>query len=256
MGVANFIRTFGNRAPRVIFCGLGGLLLVNVLALVVTARANINIGLVATGLLGALLLAYGFLFETLRGWKWLQVLVSSILILVLGLSVFLYKYGTADNATFDEDAVIVLGAALNGSRISNSLARRLDVAVDYHRRNPAAVIVVSGGQGPQESATEASLMAQYLEEHGVQAELIIQEGGSTSTVENFEFSGQLLNQKFPQGFTAAFITNDFHVYRANQIATRLGVADRHLSAGITWYLVPVTYMRETIALLHHWVLGG
>jgi len=234
---------------------LGGVLLVNVLALVITARANINIGLITTGLLGALLLAYGLMFDRLRGWKWLQVLVSSVLILVLGLSVFLYKYGTADNATFDEDAVIVLGAALHGNRISNSLARRLDVAVDYHKRNPAAVIVVSGGQGPQESTTEASLMAAYLEERGVPDDLIIQEGRSTSTVENFEFSGQLLNQKFPQGFTAAFITNDFHIYRANQIVTRLGVADRHLSAGITWYLVPVTYMRETIALLHNWVLG-
>ena len=233
--------------------GIGALLLVYALWLLFTGRINLNVGLFVNLGLGLLFVVYGLVFQQVRRWRWLHILVASGCAFIIGLAAFLFAYGNNHTVRYDEDAVVVLGASLHGGRISNTLARRLDAAVYYHGRNPAAIVVVSGGQGWQETTTEASLMAQYLIDHGVPAGQIIQEGNSTSTEENFLFTSQILDEKFPDGYTAAFITNDFHIYRAHAIATRLGVADRHLSAPITWYLIPITYLRETVAMAQHWL---
>jgi uncharacterized SAM-binding protein YcdF (DUF218 family) len=67
------------------------------------------------------------------------------------------------------------------------------------------VLIVSGGQGRQENIAEALAMGRYLTEKGVPAEQIFKEEKSTSTYENFLFSKDILEQKFPQGYSAVFI---------------------------------------------------
>ena len=66
---------------------------------------------------------------------------------------------------------------------------------------------MSGGQGPDEDRTEASVMHDYLEQHGIDATRIIIEDQSTSTYENLVFSKELLpkeTKKLPS-FLMTFI---------------------------------------------------
>ncbi len=63
--------------------------------------------------------------------------------------------------------IIVLGAQIRGTAITNSLERRLIKAIEYLDENPETRVIVSGGQGNGESISEAEAMAAYLEEHGM-----------------------------------------------------------------------------------------
>ena len=60
--------------------------------------------------------------------------------------------------------VIVLGAQVRGNKISRTLERRLDKAVEYAAYHPNTVFVLSGGQGDDEDVTEASRYVPIYEE--------------------------------------------------------------------------------------------
>jgi uncharacterized SAM-binding protein YcdF (DUF218 family) len=154
------------------------------------------------------------------------------------------------------DAVLVLGAGLWGSEPSPTLTRRLDTALVYARANPQALIVVSGGQGPDEERTEASAMAEYLEDHGIDPGRILQEGASYSTYDNFALSKALLDQRLSPGYRVVFVTSDFHIYRASRLARAEGMSAQGLaSASVPWYL-PMYYVREYLVILKYWIFGS
>ncbi|WP_249646204.1 YdcF family protein, partial [Lysinibacillus sp. D3C2_S12] len=91
------------------------------------------------------------------------------------------------------DYMIILGAKVKpGGVPSLSLKSRLEVAVQYLTIYPHVKVIVSGGQGPDEDRTEASVMKDYLEPNGIEASRIIIEDQSTSTYENLVFSKELL----------------------------------------------------------------
>lgn len=201
------------------------------------------------------LFLYGSFFEKLVKKKWLTycilTLCSCFIVLVAVLSV----YGINDNVTFGEDAVVVLGAGLRGERVTRLLAQRLDKAVEFSLNNPGAVIVVSGGQGPDEDISEALAMERYLIARGVPAESIIKEDASTSTFENISYSKAILDDLFDDTYEIAVITNDFHVLRAVRVADRLGLAATHLHAATEWNGIPFYYSRECLAIVKFWVFG-
>jgi len=182
-----------------------------------------------------------------------MVAIGICFILVL-FSGFLAIYGNRDNAQYNEDLVIILGAGIRNNQVSPSLAQRLDKAVEYHRKNPRAVLIVSGGKGTQERISEALAMEQYLITKGIPAEQIIKEEKSTSTYENFLFSKELLKQKFPQGCLTVFITSDFHIYRAEKMARSTGITARRIGANTVWYTIPANYLREMLAVIKTWIL--
>ena len=168
---------------------------------------------------------------------------------------FVAVSGYTDRPQGDEKAVIVLGAGLRGDRVSNLLRYRLDAAYDYWQTNRDAVIVVTGGQGPQELIPEATAMKRYLMEKGVPEDMLIEEDKSTSTEQNFLFSKKLLAQR---GITAkdpvVFVTNAFHCYRGGQYAAKAGFTDVDaLPAGIPPTAILPCYLREVFAVLYYWV---
>lgn len=125
----------------------------------------------------------------------------------------------ADNAT-----VVVLGAAVRGNQPSLSLKVRLDAAADYLKQHPTAVCIVSGGQGADESCTEAAVMRTYLIRKGIAPERIYSEERSTSTYENIVFSQEII-QKNDLDPHMAIATQEFHQYRAQHLAKQAGVQD-------------------------------
>ena len=229
---------------------IGGFLLINLIFL--TFVANFTLGMVLQGLVSICLILYGVWFGKIS--KTGHMLIGTTCLLALVFAAFLAFYGNSDNAKFDEDAVIVLGAGIRGEQVPLTLARRLDKAVLYFFQNPDAIIVVCGGQGPQEHITEALAMERYLIAKGIPQEKIIKEEKSTSSYENFSFAHDLLSPRFPQGFSGVLVTNDFHVYRATRIAQYAGISAKHIGAHTEWYTLPVNYLREMLAVVKMWVM--
>lgn len=153
------------------------------------------------------------------------------------------------------DYFIVLGCWLmNGNRISPMLAGRVDKAIAaYNKQKQAgkkAKILLSGGKGSDEKLAEAEAMQQYAIAHGVPVEDTIVENQSVNTWENMRFSKQKMDALSPNGYSCAFVTSDYHVFRAGIYAKKAGL--RHtkgIGSKTKGYYFPNAMIREYIALL-------
>ncbi|MEX3105794.1 hypothetical protein DF268_14895 [Streptomyces sp. V2] len=158
------------------------------------------------------------------------------------------------------DFVVVLGCGLvGGSRVPPLLAGRLDrgrAAFDSQRAaGRETMLLVSGGQGPDEDLPEARAMADHLVAAGVPADLILVEDRSRTTRENLRFSKALMRARKPD-HRALVVTNDFHVMRAAQIARREKVEAQVVGARTARYFWPSATIREFVAVfLSHRVLN-
>jgi len=154
------------------------------------------------------------------------------------------------------DVIIVLGAGVSGDKPSWILENRLECAAEYLRTYPNAVAVVSGGLGPGKRMTEASVMKKYLLEKRVASERIIVEDKSTTTLENFEFSKKILEEKFGNTYSASYITNRFHVYRAGLIAKKMGLTVSGIAAEDVYAVMVSNYLREYFALMKYFLFSS
>ncbi|RLK58855.1 YdcF family protein [Actinokineospora cianjurensis] len=203
-------------------------------------------GVAMLGLAGAAAAVVGF-----GGPRWLVAAVASVVLVaaylaflfvaLLAYSVLYSRIGRSKRA----DAIIVLGAGLNGSTVPPLLANRLDRAVE--RLDGDAVLVVSGGQGTDEQVSEAEAMAEYLRGQGVPDERILVEDKATSTEENLRNSMALLAGG--DTGTVVAVTNNYHVFRTAVLARRLHLTLHVVGAPTATYFVPSAFLREFVALL-------
>lgn len=154
----------------------------------------------------------------------------------------------------DLDYLIVLGAQVRPSgKPSEVLRYRLVAARDYLDENPRTRVVVSGGQGPNEPCPEGEAMARWLERAGVDADRIIVESASKTTVENLQNSRALIDDDDAR---IGIVTNNFHLFRAMCMAERLDI--KHVwgipAHSRPWYL-PNNLLRECLALVKA-AIGG
>jgi uncharacterized SAM-binding protein YcdF (DUF218 family) len=186
--------------------------------------------------------------------KLLHFTAWSICTIIIIFTVSLAIFGSTSNVDYTEDVVIVLGAGLRSDySVSSPLYWRLQVAIEYFRENPNAMIIVCGGLGAGRTVTEAEAMARHLTERGIPEESIILEDRSTTTVENLAFAKEILDGYFPEGFRAVLISNDFHMYRAVRLAQIEGIYVNHRGAFTPQFTIPVNYLRESAAVIHMWI---
>jgi len=157
--------------------------------------------------------------------------------------------GAADR---DVSCVVILGAGVNGTQPSLMLRVRLDAALTYLADKPDIPVIVSGCQGSGEDITEAECMYRYLTAHGIEASRVWKEERATSTRTNFAYSAALMRQRgIDPAVAFAYVTNDFHVYRAGVIAgtsQACGVAAK-LPRSLYFDALEVNYfVREAFAL--------
>ncbi len=243
---------------QIIFIILGTIVLAN--GLYASTVCNMNAGLVVNILLGIIILVYGVFYRLLikKLPKWFIGLFYFGLTILAVVIPVLFISGKTNNVTYKEDAIIVLGAAVRGERISGALQRRLDAAIDYYEENPDVIIVVTGGKGPQESITEALAMERYLIANGIPKDKIIKEEKATSTYENFKFSKELLDEYFgEQGksdYELAYITDDYHIYRAGQLAKIAGLGEMtHCHSNTHKTIMLPSGLRECMAIVKLWI---
>lgn len=185
--------------------------------------------------------------------KWarraLLVLVAAGFIFFAVLEVWVVSWARTDDET-DVSAVIVLGAGVNGTTPSLSLAVRLQAALDYVAERPDIPIIVTGAQGPGEAISEARCMADWLIAHGVAADRIWLEEQATDTVENIRYSKELLvSHGMDPTANYAVVTSDYHLCRAAylwRLPYMVPVA-AHMP-GRYWPLTVNYYIREAFAM--------
>ncbi len=238
---------------KIILLIMGTVLLIN--AVIMLFIANYNSGILFTGIMAVVLFICGIFFDALYKIKWLKYSIIIAFILLLCLLSFIMLYGQTDNVTYSEDAVIVLGSGIDGEQITTQLAYRLDKAVEYYNINPDVVIVVSGGQGLQETIPEALAMERYLISRGIPKDRILKEEKSISTYTNLINSKTILDRHFNRDYKVTLITSDYHVYRAVKFAKATGLDCTHYHAKIEWYSIPMRYLRECVAVVRLWIVG-
>lgn len=141
------------------------------------------------------------------------------------------------------DYIIVLGAQVKSSGPSIVLKYRLDEAIKYLNENENTLVVVSGGKGINEPDAEANIMKNYLINNGINEEKIIVEDKSHSTKENIINSKQLIEKDKNVGI----VTNNFHVFRAMQIASENGLNAKGIPSKSTFIYLPNNLLREFFA---------
>lgn len=238
---------------RLIIAAIGVLLLIYSAVMLFTV--NFNVGIVFTAALGVVFIAVDVFLDSVIKIKWLTALFAVMGIFAVTMVTFIALYGRNDNVDFNEDAVVVLGAGIAGEEATPQLKYRLDAAVRYLNDNRNAIIVVCGGQGPQESISEALAMERYLISCGIDGGRILKEDKSTSTEANIANAKDILDSLFDGEYNIALITSDYHIYRAACMARDAGFNCKHYHATIEWYAVPMRYVRECVAVLKYWIFG-
>lgn len=200
-----------------------------------------------------------FMLFRKKGWRRLRILLIVLLCLsfaaITALEIPILRNAHTDAG--EADYLIVLGAGVNGTVPSLSLTDRLQAARDYLQAHPAAVAIVSGGQGDGERITEAEAMRRWLESAGVEPQRILMEPQATTTEENIAFSLDILRQRGAENASVAIVSSEYHLYRAKCIARAQGVENPLGVAGKTSY--PVLrfnyFLREAFAVAYLRLLG-
>ena len=176
----------------------------------------------------------------------------ALLVYFIICNVIIFIYANQKPAA-NADTLVVLGSQVVGTpaQAPLTLQIRLNTAINYLQNNPNTKVIVCGGQGPDESATEASVMAKYLIDNGINADRVYQEDQSKRTAEQFIFANRVL----PLGRTVV-VTNDFHILRSIMLAKRSGINDvSGLSAPLSFNNGDryVALIREPLALANSWL---
>lgn len=229
--------------------------------LLVSTLSNFNLGVILPAFFGIPLMIAAFLLPHMDGGfllvlkRMMQVCyaLAGVIFLVCGI---LMLSAQNDAKNVKADAVIVLGAAVHGDKVTWVLENRLNTAMEFLNANPEAVCVVSGGQGNGETVTEGSAMKKYMVEHGADESRIFTEEQARNTVENFRFSKAILDGRLGEGYSAAFVTTNFHVYRASRVARAEGLPSVGISAPDVWYLRLNNFMRESVGICVYALRGS
>ncbi len=149
---------------------------------------------------------------------WLT-LASSVWLLFIATSI--WSFGAQDNAR-KADCAIVLGAAAYHKHPSPVFKERIDHALSLYRQGFVSTIIFTGGYGTGAPFSESEVAEKYAIRQGVDANDILIEKQSRSTVDNLAQAKILM---ILNGLNSAIIVSDpLHLKRASIIAKHLKIA--------------------------------
>lgn len=124
-----------------------------------------------------------------------------------------------DITKIELDHIIVLGALMRENGPSLTLQMRLDTAIDYLKKHPNTIAILSGGQCAKDEINESLGMEQYFIQHGIPKAQFLLESHATNTRENMKFSRNFYD---PTEYNIGIVTSDFHMFRSICIARKEG----------------------------------
>ncbi len=247
-------------AAAIATAGLGGGSLWHALVLTRLVRVRATDVLIALLGAGMLLLAAGIALAAVPAPAvarallllalplWAAGLAFAVLLTAMAL------YARRSRAEPAPGTVLILGAGLRGRAVGPLLRRRVERGAELWREaldaRPGARILVSGGQGNDEVRTEASAMAEHLQQHlGVPAAAIDLEERSTSTRENLALSRSLVTE-----LPLAVVTSEYHAYRTAWLLAEAGIDGTVVGAWTRPSYRPGAIVREALAIAadHRW----
>lgn len=147
------------------------------------------------------------------------------------------------------DYVIIHGCGLaGGERMTKLLSSRVNKAIEIYRKcKVKPIIIPSGGQGGDETISEAEAMRNYLLEHGIPDEQIVPEDRSATTRENLVNSKAIIDAG-QGGKKTALVSSNYHIYRCLRLARDVGLRCTGIGADVALYYWPSALIREFIAI--------
>ena len=187
---------------------------------------------------------------------WLNITAGTLFLLML--AVFLFTEGCiisgfSKNTDKELDYIVVLGAQLKTTGPSRVLQYRLDTAYEYLTAHPDTKVIVSGGQGSNEPASEAQGMYDYLVKRGIEPDRIVLEDKSVNTEQNIRFSKEFLQADADK---VGIVSNNFHVFRAVKLAKATGYRNVvGIAAPATAFYLPNNMLREFFGVVKDFLMG-
>ena len=153
--------------------------------------------------------------------------------------------------------LLVLGTAVNGTEPSSMLSDRIQTAYEYLTAHPDVICVVSGYQSGDGEISEAQCMYNELTKLGIDPERIWMEDQASSTVENFEFSLALIEEKTgSRPETLGVLSSEFHLLRATMFAKAQNVSAVTIPAKTSDFGTFVRYFLREIVLVWYYATIG
>ena len=149
-----------------------------------------------------------------------QIMVVVLILLLLavlltGTAILFRGLGQKGPFTY----MIVLGTAVEGSEPSPMLNDRINAAAKYMEKNPDVIAIATGYQAEGADISEAQCIFNGLTALGIAPERILLEEQATSTMENFQFSLELINKELGRvPHNIGVLSSEFHLLRARLIA--------------------------------------
>ncbi len=118
-------------------------------------------------------------------------------------------------------SIVVLGAAQYDGRPSPVLKARLDHGIDLWKRNMGKVLVLTGGQAPGDTTSEAAVGRAYARKRGVpDSAILVEDQGRTSRESMLAVSDTLGKRGIK---TAILVSDPFHMLRLWIMGRRFGL---------------------------------
>lgn len=206
---------------------------------------------------GIFLCIFGFINQTLYKNEVYKKIIKVIKpLFIIGLTIFVLTelaiIGFSFQKNMDKaDYTIVLGAGIRGETMTVTLKQRVDATIEYANLNENyGYIVVTGGQGPGESITEAEAMKRHLVKNRIEDKRVLKEEHATDTYENLEFSKEIIEKhsgKKIEELNIKVITSGFHLLRSRMLCNELGYKNVTYCSSPIWAIfIPTYYIREFI----------
>ena len=172
--------------------------------------------------------------------------------------IILTRSQTYDSQKSDErqSVVIVFGCRTKGYEPSVTLANRLDRAAGILEEDPAAICIVSGSQGANETVSEAESMKKYLvERRGISSERVFEEDRANNSIENLSYSLDMI-EEMKIDARLICVSSEFHTPRIMLLARRAGVpVETASSASSSIPSLLSNLVREYMAYVKLFVFG-
>ena len=154
----------------------------------------------------------------------------------------------------DADYILILGCRFRKDGTLTPLLRgRVDRAIAFWKaqreaNGREAVLMPSGGQGPDEVMPEAEAMRRYLIGQGIPEGAIRVEDRSRNTYQNMEYSKALIERENPDA-KVVYATTNYHVFRSGVWASLAGLPAEGMGSRTKWWYWPNAFMRECAGLI-------
>ena len=149
------------------------------------------------------------------------------------------------NCSGDVDVLLVLGCRVRGDQAEEMLVMRAQTAADYLLAHPKTLCIPCGGiVHADQTKAEAQAIREILLSRGVADDRILPEDQSKTTFENFVNAKKLIEDLCLSSPKIAFMSSEFHLLRASQIAKLAGLPCEALPAPSPEREKTRNYLRE------------